>query len=184
VTLAAYGWMGFLFFTTGGFTRAWWATLPLVLGLALGYVWHRDHFRLASLALISGMMLANGYQVWYHGFQMAPYLFTLVVTLAGLLFHPSGIFATAAASAGLVIAIGAMEHGGHHSPAQVASPTIVILLAAIASWLSTRSLHIALHWAWNSQAQASQKMELARDRQAELQRTLKALNEASYRTGA
>ena len=181
VSLAAYGWMGFLFFTTGNFTGAWWAPLPLVLGLALGYVWHRDHFRLAGLALISGMILANGYEVWYHGFQMAPYLFTLAVTLAGLLFDPSGIFATAAASAGLVIAIGAVQQGGYHSPAQVACPTIVILLTALASWLSSRNLHLALHWAWNSQAQASQKMELARDRQAKLQRALKALDEASYR---
>ncbi len=181
VTLATYGWMGFLFFTTGGFTRAWWAPLPLVLGVALGYVWHRDHFRLASLTLISGMILANGYEVWYHGFQIAPYLFILAITFAGLLFDPPGIFATAAASTGLVIAIGTIGQGGSHSLVQIASPTIVILLTALASWLSSRNLHIALRQAWNSQAWAWQKMELARDRQADLQRALKALDEASYR---
>ena len=41
VTLAACGWVGFLFFTTGNFTADWWAPLPLVLGLALGYIWRQ-----------------------------------------------------------------------------------------------------------------------------------------------
>ena len=181
VTLATYGWMGFLFFTTGGFTGAWWAPVPLVLGLILGYLWSRDHFRLASLAFISGMILANGYGMWYHNLQMASYLLTLTVIFAGLLFDPPGIFATAAISIGLVIAMGVMGRGGYHSPVQVACPAIVILLTALASWLSTRNLLLALQWALRGQAEARQKAELARDRQAELQRALKALDEASYR---
>ena len=181
VSLAAYGWMGFLFFTTGDFTGAWWAPVLLLLGLALGYAWHRDHFRLASLIFMSGMILAFGYEVWYHGFQMAPYLFTLTVTFAGLLCNPPGVFATAAASAGLVIAAAVAQRNALSSSAQVISPIIVILLTALVSWLSTRNLHTALSWALSSQAQAWQRMELARDRQAELQRALKALDEASYR---
>jgi signal transduction histidine kinase len=58
---------------------------------------------------------------------------------------------------------------------------VIVLLAAVASWLSKRNLTIALQWAWNGQAEAWQKMELARDHQAELQRTAKALDEAAYR---
>jgi signal transduction histidine kinase/CheY-like chemotaxis protein len=127
------------------------------------------------------MILANGYMVWYHGFQVAPYLFTLAVTFSGLLFDPPGIFATAGVSVGLLIAIRAMEQVEPLVATEVALPVIVILLTMLASWLSTRSLHTALHWAWGSQAQAWQRMELARDRQAELQRALKALDEASYR---
>ncbi|MEA3345585.1 MAG: ATP-binding protein [Chloroflexota bacterium] len=181
VTLFVYGWIGFLFFTTGGFTEAWWAPLPLVLGLTLSYVWRRDHFHLASLALISGMTLANVYEVWYYGFQIAPYLLTMSVIFAGLLFDPLGIFATAGASVGLIIAIASMRPDGHPPPAQVVGPTIVILLAALASWVSTRNLRLALRWALESRADAWQKAELARDQRASLQRALKALDEASYR---
>jgi len=181
LSLSTYGWMGFLFLTGGDFTGAWWAAVPLVLGLALAYMWSRDRHRLASVALILALILANSYEVWYHGFQIAPYLFILPIFLAGLQLDPSGMFATAAATAGSVIAIGAMNHSGHELAALVAYPTLVILLAAIASWLSSRNLRVALRWAWNSQAQAWQAAKLARDRQAELQRALKALDEASYR---
>jgi len=181
VTLAAYAWMGLLFFTTGDFTGAWWAPVPLVLGLALGYAWSLDHPQSAGVALIFGMILTTGYEVWYHGFQIAPYVFSLTVTLAGLLFDPAGIFTTAAASAGFVMAVGTTHRSALLSPAQMVSPIIVILLTALASWLSTRNLRTALQWALKGQAEAQQKAELARDRQAELQRALKALDEASYR---
>jgi signal transduction histidine kinase/CheY-like chemotaxis protein len=181
VSLAAYGWMTYLFSTTGRFTAAWCAPVPLLLGLILGYTWYRDHFRLASLAFMAGLILTNGYEVWYCGFQTAPYLFTLAVTFSGLLFNLPGIFATAGVSAGLVIALGTVGQAESLPATMVVPPVVVILLTALASWLSTRNLRTALHWALSSQAQAWQRMELARDRQSDLQRALKALDEASYR---
>jgi signal transduction histidine kinase/CheY-like chemotaxis protein len=63
----------------------------------------------------------------------------------------------------------------------VAGPISVILLTAIASWLSTRNLYTALAWSRNSTMEALRRAEQARDRQSELQRALKALDEASYR---
>jgi len=180
VSLAAYGWIGALFFFTGAFTRAWWAVVPLISGLALGYGWYGRRLHLASLAFISSLTLTIGYGAWYFGLQVAPYLFTLPVIFAGLLFSPVGILATAAASIGLVIAAG-VARPTSLSAGQVAGPALVMSLTAIASWLSTRNLRTALRWAWNSQAQAWQRMELARNRQADLQRALKALDEASYR---
>lgn len=43
------------------------------------------------------------------------------------------------------------------------------------AWLSVRMVYTALEWAWTTQQRASELLELARDRQAQLSRTLKSL---------
>jgi signal transduction histidine kinase/CheY-like chemotaxis protein len=58
---------------------------------------------------------------------------------------------------------------------------LFVLLVAVATWLSARSLHTALEWAWSGYRRASENEQIAREGQAELRRTLKALDEATYR---
>ena len=53
--------------------------------------------------------------------------------------------------------------------------------AALASYLAARSLYTALQWALHSQHRAEHLLNQLRDRQAELNRTLTALTEASRR---
>lgn len=60
-------------------------------------------------------------------------------------------------------------------------PILVILLTAGAAWLAARNLYTALSWVWSGYERAHRNEQLAREGQAELRRTLKALEEATYR---
>ncbi len=60
-------------------------------------------------------------------------------------------------------------------------PILFIGVISITSWLSTRNLYTALEWVWNGYETARRNERLAREGQAELRRTLKALDEATYR---
>jgi len=55
----------------------------------------------------------------------------------------------------------------------------MVCLTAIVSSLSVRNLYTLLHWAWNSAMEARRNQQQLRDRQGELNRTLRALDEAS-----
>jgi len=168
-----YVWIEYLFLAEMRFPKAWYGPGLLTLGTAWSYRLRGKHGRAASLVLILSMLGANGCALWCFGPGPASYAPTLVVTFSGLLLSPLSSFLTALASVVLVSTL--------TPSSQVTSPMMIILLSAIASWLSQRNLHIALQWAWNSQAEAWRKAELARDHQAALQRTAKVLDEASYR---
>ena len=167
-----YAWVEYLFISEMRFLRAWYGPPLLMLGGVLSYKLRARSACLASYALILGMMGANGCALSFFGPGPASYSFALIVTFSGLLLGPVSAFFVALASMGLVCAIS--------SPLPV-PPMLIILLTGVASWLSQRNLYTALQWAWVSQAEAQQKMEEARDHQAELQRIAKALDEASYR---
>ena len=53
---------------------------------------------------------------------------------------------------------------------------LALILAAVLAWLIVRTLYTALEWAWTMQRQADDTLEVARDRQGELARALKALD--------
>jgi len=53
---------------------------------------------------------------------------------------------------------------------------LALLLAAALAWLIVRTLYTALEWAWTMQRQADDTLEVARNRQGELTRALKALD--------
>jgi len=167
-----YVWIEYLFLSEMRLLRAWYGPALLALGSVLSYQLRERSVRLASYALILGMIGANGCALWFFGPGPASYSLALIVTFSGLLLNLTFAFIVALASMGLVCAI---------SSSSAVPPMVIILLTAVASWLSQRSLYTALQWAWSSQAEAWRKMELARDHQAELQRTVKALDEASYR---
>ncbi|MEA3345193.1 MAG: ATP-binding protein [Chloroflexota bacterium] len=168
-----YAWVEYLFLAEMRFPRAWYGPALLALGGVLSYQLRERRVHLASWALILGMLGANGCALWFFGPGPASYSPALIVTFSGLLLRPTFAFIVSLVSMGLVRAV--------DPSAQAVSPMVIILLTAVASWLSQRNLTTALQWAWSSQAEARRKMEEARDRQAELRRTAKALDEASYR---
>lgn len=65
--------------------------------------------------------------------------------------------------------------------AQLYSALLVIRLPAVLEWIPARSLYVVLGWAWSGQRRANQLLEKLRIRQGELNRTLAALNEATWR---
>ena len=56
----------------------------------------------------------------------------------------------------------------------------MLLVGAVLAWLITRTLYTALEWAWTMQQQATRLLEIARDRQGELNRTLRSLDLTNY----
>ena len=58
---------------------------------------------------------------------------------------------------------------------------VILVLVTIAAWFSIGQLQMALEWAWRGYRHASHNERLAEERQAELARALKAMDESSYR---
>ena len=159
--------------------EAWLGVVALILGAVVGYALKRCDVTLSSLVLIAALMVANGCAMSAFGGHVTPYLFAPSVIFASLLLGQRALFIAAASASGMVVYIGLARLGW--PPGELVGPVCVILLTAFASWLSARNLYTALEWSRNSRIEAQRKAEQARDRQAELQRTLKALDEASYR---
>ncbi len=67
-----------------------------------------------------------------------------------------------------------MDHQAHAYP--LSELVLALILAAVLAWLIVRTLYTALEWAWTMQRQADDTLEVARNRQGELARALKALD--------
>ena len=79
-------------------------------------------------------------------------------------------------TAGLIGAAAAwlLDRQGHFYP--LPELMLALALAAVLAWLMVRTLYTALEWAWTMQREADETLEVARDRQGELARALKALD--------
>jgi len=115
------------------------------------------------------------------GSPIVPYLFPLIVTFAGLLLIPRGMFIVAAICSATMAIVGSVGHQRPPLSPGTIYPVLMVCLTAIVSSLSVRNLYTLLHWAWNSAMEARRNQEQLRDPQGELNRTLRALDEASYR---
>jgi len=110
---------------------------------------------------------------------VVPDLFSLIVTFPSPLWSPRGMFVVASMCSGTIAIVGSV---GHHQPLLSPGtlyPVLMVCLTAVISSLSVRNLYTVLHWAWNSAKEAQRNQEQFRDRQGELNRTLRALDEAS-----
>jgi len=136
--------------------------------------------QLAVAGLVVGLSLAvAGATLLMPGVPLAC-LFSLVVLLAGaLLGWPAGV-ASAAGATGLV----GMMAREPDSVVSVEAAVVALLMAwgsVFAAWLVSRPLRTALGWSWHSYAQALRIAEEARERQGELARLSKSLNETCDR---
>jgi len=162
---------------------AWLGSAILLACATASYLWRRTRHHLAALSLAWGILAAVTCAVLAFALPAAAaaYLFIVPILFAGALLSQRGFFLLAAVAVTLAVAIDAARPGPPLGLAEVALPLVVLLTVALATWLSTRRLFTALDWAWRGYQQARNNEEIARDRQAELQRTLKALDETTYR---
>ena len=161
--------------------QAWSASILLTLGtIFTSKAKDRSHL-LASIVLILSMIGASTSLLWGYGPHPASYLFALPVMFAGLLIGFRSMLATVIMVSGLVVAVGLLVHGESPLSPGLLSPVMFVCLTALASWLSNRNLYAALQWAWNGYRRARHNEEQLRERQIELKRALKALDEANYR---
>lgn len=156
---------------------------PFLLGsgLALAFALHRRRASLAGVAAMAGIGAAIVYQMYDRGMDVAPYLLTVVVSVAALLFGIRTVIGVTTLCAALVFVVGWSRWG--HSPlsAKVLSPVFVISVVGLLAFLMVRNLFVALYWALDRAMAAERNENEARVRRGELVRTVKALREAYQR---
>ena len=177
-----YIWLAILLWeVTGRFApaSAWASVLILLAGVFLSLQLRRRALWLASHLLIFGMIAALTAVLLGYPDPAVAYLFVLPIIFTGVLLKPHMLFLVSLLvsliSSGLMISLGAPR------VADVIIPISVIAAVTLASWLATRHLYLALVWVWNGYEQARLNEKVARDRQAELYRALKALDETTYK---
>ncbi|HEY65877.1 MAG TPA: response regulator [Caldilineae bacterium] len=161
--------------------EAWLGSLLLILSWGLGHLL-RDHSPSAASTLFTGgVLIAIACAVLAFRLSQLSHLFILPVIFASVLMSQRAVFLIACLASALAILIDRAYLGASFLSVDIWLPIAVILLTTLASWLAARNLYTALAWAWNGYEQARRNERIARERQAELSRVLKALDEATYR---
>jgi hypothetical protein len=128
--------------------EAWAGLIALITGLGASYALRQHDLRFASLVLISALVAANGAALSAFGGHILPYLFTPSVIFASLLLGRRALLLVATATSAVVVYMGLTKDLWPLIDA--AGPVAVILLTALASWISTRNLYTALAWSRSS----------------------------------
>ena len=134
----------------------------------------RSHPALARHLLLWG--LAAALMSGMH-FATAPWLPFLGL---GLMFVGSMLLPGGGLAVGVLIAALAawlVQNGARDYP--LLELVLVLAFGLVLAWLATRTLYTTLEWAWSTRLEANRLLELARDRQGELTRTLKSFDLAN-----
>ena len=176
-----YLWCAVLFHQGDGFGLAWLGPLLLAVGLVVAFRNLSRDTPLAAVAIISGAAAAALTTMGLSGVKVAPYMLAIVVSLTGLLFSLRAVAGATALCAALVIAIGCLRWGYAPFSTELMSPVLVVGAVGVLSSLGVRNLYEAIYW-FRERAMAAQRNDLElRERQGQLARTLKALDEAYRR---
>lgn len=160
---------------------AWAGGLVLAAGSTAGYFLPDRYYTLASHAIVWGALVAALCAAQIMRAPEALYLFIVPVIFASVLLTRRTALASAFVVLGCIVFVGS-EVGvdGLLSRAMVL-PILIAGLVTFAAWLSAQRLYLALAWFGDAYERAHANEQEARNRQAELQRILKALDEANYR---
>lgn len=158
---------------------SWLGAAALLIASVGSYRLRLDHLHFATHLLIWGLLVATACAVsTLHNLSLI-YLFLLPVIFASVLLSVRGVFLV------LVVASGAMTVLYLTAPGTTSGelplPVAILLLVAFAFWLSSRNLHTTLAWFSNAYENAYRNEQLAREREAELRRVMKALDDATVR---
>ena len=158
-----------------------WGPVFLGIGVGLALIFQKRSSSTAAALIIAGTAVAIFSTMWVTGARVAPYMFAVVVSLAGLLFGMKMVVAATVLCSVAVIAVGSLRWGYLPISSEVLSPVLAIGVVGVLSLLSIRNLYMALHWALDRTMAAQKNEEEARMHRGELARTLKALTEAYQR---
>ena len=162
---------------------AWVGVGVLLCCSVLSYVWRRSRLRLAANLLAWGILASVACAVLGFAVPISAiaYLFVVPILVAGALVGPLAFWLVAAAAFALALLFQLASPSASQTAAEIGLSLAILALVILTTWLSTRRLFTALEWVWHGYQQARSNEEIARDRQAQLQRTLKALDETTYR---
>ncbi len=154
------------------------APLALLVGLIVTSVgvWllTRRHPVFARYLLMLGLTVLLVGAMWVSPAAWLPFC-GLSLVFVGAMLMTGGEVVTAALIGGAAVWLASRLERDYPIPALLTT----LALAAILAWLMFRTLYTALEWAWTMQQQADQLLELARDRQGQLARTLKTLDNSN-----
>lgn len=173
--LVGYLWLLLLFWPITGqhaSRPAWIGALVLSVSSLAAVMLSQSHQRLVRYLFVLGAHITAACAVLAFPEVQTAYLFTLPVIFASVLFNQWLALANAALAIALISLLSLDS----------LMPVAIVTLVALASWLSAYNLYSALTWLTDAYTRAYKNERVVRDRQAELQRALKALDEANYRT--
>jgi signal transduction histidine kinase/CheY-like chemotaxis protein len=160
---------------------AWAGSGLLILSTCLSYALKDRELRVASVLLVWSTLVATVCGLLVFQSSDFAYLFVLPIIFASVLLGQQAVFLVAGVAILLTLAIGPAHMQMSLLSVDLVFPTAVIALVTLASWLSARGLRTALAWVWHGYELAHSDEQVARERQAELKRALKALDEATHR---
>lgn len=161
--------------------EAWVGSSTLLVSAAVGYMLRARSSRNASGLLIAGSMTAIALAMMTYRLPELAYMFAVPVSFASVLLGPAQTALTGGAAILLTVIVSTSKLGVPVFSKSVLLPLTINALNAIVAWLSERSLHTALQWAWNAYERARHNERMVRERRAELRRVLKSLDEATHR---
>jgi signal transduction histidine kinase/CheY-like chemotaxis protein len=160
---------------------AWIGVLALAVGATTSLALSGQRPKAAGYLLIgASLVCALGTLLAYREPDLV-YLSLVPVVVAAILGRPREALAVAAMGIGLGMAIGLSVLGLAFSSRSVWLPAILLGVVAAVHALGMHSMRASLAWMWHGFEQAERNERLAAERQAELRRVLKALDETTYR---
>jgi len=176
-----YLWCAVLFHAGDQFGPAWLGPALLAGGAALAFANRVRNTSRAAAAVILGFAAAALYSMALADIKLAPYMLAVVVALTGLLFDLKAVARVTVLCVGSIVAIGSLRWGYSVFSTELASPILVTGAVGILASLAVRNLYEALYWFQERAAAAQHNEAELRDRQGQLARTVKALDEAYRR---
>ncbi|HVO43726.1 MAG TPA: ATP-binding protein [Aggregatilineales bacterium] len=176
-----FGWILYVVYpATGTLESGWpWVGSLLILACAAASLIISDsHALVARHLFIWGTFVSIACAVFaYHPAEKTA-LLILPIIFASVLLGRRFVFTLAAAASVLVLL---EEHNtGVAFSLSSLLPIGIVVLVTLTSWLSVSNLYTTLTWFHDAYEISSENERIARDRQGELRRVLKALDEATF----
>ncbi len=184
IGIVGYIWLALVIWpSTGDYApiSAWVGIVVLISCSLAGYLIRLNHLHLAGHLLVWGFLGATACIILTFSLPALFYLFIVPVVFTSVLLSQRSVFLVAVVAGCLIVVLSLQRMAIPLVSIEVILPITIIILVTFAAWLSTRNLYTALAWVWNGYNDARHNQQLASQRQAELKRVLKALDEATYR---
>jgi len=144
--------------------------------LAQGWLlhsWGTSHRAAARILVLLGPTLTFTLAIKWIGGPSLPYYGVLAV-IAGAAIDP--VWGACAALANTIALVTLLPFGG-----ALVAPVVLLWCTAAIEWIPSQALYTVLGWAWSSQERANKLLADLREHHGEMNRTLSALTEATYR---
>jgi signal transduction histidine kinase/CheY-like chemotaxis protein len=153
----------------------------LLAGSISAYALRRKHYALACWVLLVSAILGDSLVILAHPNSRALTLGVLIVVAANALLSTRAALAAATLMWGLGTLAANLAQGIPALTAANGDMLLTYYLTGGAVWLASRPLHTSIEWALAGWTEARKALAEARARRAELYRTVRALEEATYR---